>query len=144
MLEMFLIGLAAGMAVAIFLLVVAGLLAVTALTKKWTALVDRFSIEKRPAVERSSKPLRLGYIYFDVRGSMGPGMLPATMSASESGLSISPWWPIRYLCEPLFIPWSDFSGISKERYLLPHLWVSVGDPVVADLMLPLWVQRQMP
>ena len=144
MLDMFLIGLAAVMAVAFFLLLNAGMLAVTALTTKWTTLVDRFSAQKCPAVERSSKPLRLGYIYFDVRGSMGPGLLPAKMWASSEGLSVSPWFPIRCLCDPLFIPWGEFSGVSKEWYLLPHLWVSVGDPVVADLMLPVWVERQMP
>ncbi len=138
--EVFLLGLLA----VLFVLFFTGAIAVNALLKKWSALVDRFPGTPHPATERTSKPLRLSYIYFDVRGSMGPALLPATMSATESGLSVSPWWPIRCLCDPLLIPWSEFSGISKELFPLPNLWVSVGDPVVADLSLPLWVHRQMP
>ena len=63
----------------------------------------------------------------------------------ENGLRLSVLFPFRIGHPPLFIPWDQFHSISEKRvFFFPFLDTYVGMPVVANLVLPIWVRDHLP
>lgn len=63
----------------------------------------------------------------------------------ENGLGLSVLFPFRIGHPPLFIPWDQFHSTSEKRVLFfRFLDAYVGTPVVANLVLPLWVRDHLP
>ena len=69
-----------------------------------------------------------------------------TLRVSEAGLRLSVLLPFRVGHPPILIPWADFHRVAEKRvmFIFPFLKASIGDPIVADVMLPLWVRDHIP
>ena len=63
----------------------------------------------------------------------------------EEGLGLSVLFLFRIGHPPLFIPWDQFHSISEKRvFFFPFLDTYVGTPVVASVVLPIWIRDQLP
>lgn len=63
----------------------------------------------------------------------------------ETGLRLSVLLPFRLGHPPLFIPWTEFHSVSEKRALFVRfLDTYVGTPVVANVVLPIWVREHIP
>ena len=89
---------------------VTGLLAVFS---GWTGLA---------AYWRAQRPLT-GERFRIASASMGAKLLPVgysnclSVTVSDQGLGVSILLPFRFLCPPLFIPWSDVANVTEGRLL---------------------------
>ena len=63
----------------------------------------------------------------------------------ENGLRLSILFPFRIGHPPVFIPWDQFHSVSEKRVLFfRFVDTYVGMPVVANVVLPIWVHEHMP
>jgi len=68
-----------------------------------------------------------------------------TLCVCKNGLRLSVLFPFRIGHPPLFIPWDQFHRISEKRVLFfRSLDTYVGMPVVAHMLLPIWVRDHLP
>jgi hypothetical protein len=89
---------------------VTGLLAVLS---GWTSLATYWRAQGALAGER----------FRITSASMGVRLLPVgygnclSVTVSDRGLGVSLFFLFRFLCPPLFIPWSDISSVTEGRFL---------------------------
>jgi hypothetical protein len=63
----------------------------------------------------------------------------------ETGLRLSVLFPFRVGHPPLFIPWDQFHSISEKRvFFFRFLDTYVGRPVIANVVLPIWIRDYFP
>ena len=63
----------------------------------------------------------------------------------ENGLRMSVLFPFRIGHPPLFIPWDQFHSVTEKRkFFFRFLDTYVGVPVVANVVLPIWVSAYFP
>ena len=62
----------------------------------------------------------------------------------KSGLRLSVLFPFRVGHPPLLIPWDHFHSIAEKRvFFIPFLTAEVGIPVVARVILPIWLRKSL-
>ena len=89
----------------------------------------------------------IGKTYYMRSGFVGPINYKSCLNlrVSESGLGLSVLFPFRIGHPPLFIPWDQFHSVSEKRvFFFRFLDVYVGKPVVANVVLPLWIRDYLP
>lgn len=62
------------------------------------------------------------------------------------GLGISLPWPFStrlWGYPPIFIPWSEFRVVTVEGFLFPMVVADIGQPVVAQVRLPVWLEKHL-
>jgi hypothetical protein len=88
-----------------------------------------------------------GETYYMRSGSIGVVNYKSCLilSVSETGLRLSVLLPFRIGHPPIFIPWDQFHSVSEKRvFFFPFLDTYVGTPVVANIVLPIWVRDYLP
>lgn len=67
-----------------------------------------------------------------------------TLRVCKNGLRLSVPFPFRIGHPPLFIPWDQFYRVSEKRiYFVRWLDTDVGRPLVANLVLPIWMRDHL-
>ena len=90
-----------------------GVTGLLAIVSGWTGLATYWRAQSTPTGER----------FRMTSASMGARLLPVgygnclSVTVSERGLGVSIPLPFRFLCPPLFIPWSDIDRVAEGRFL---------------------------
>jgi hypothetical protein len=93
----------------------------------------------------ADKPIKSLYLQTGAVGEMGGYRSCLTLRICESGLRLSVFPLFRPGHPALFIPWEDFHTGEEIRSRFCSYWrVSVGKPVVAQMLLPLSVCDCLP
>lgn len=67
------------------------------------------------------------------------------LTICESGLRMSVLFPFRIGHPPIFIPWNEFHRVMESRILIwRNLEADIGTPVVAHIVLPIWLRDYIP
>lgn len=67
------------------------------------------------------------------------------LGVCKNGLRLSVLLPFRIGHPPVFIPWDQFHRVYEKRVLFFRvLDTYVGTPVVANVVLPIWVRDHLP
>jgi hypothetical protein len=69
-----------------------------------------------------------------------------TLRVSDAGLRLSVLLPFRIGHPPIFIPWTEFHNVSEKRIMFGFAFLNatIGNPVAAHVMLPLWISDCIP
>jgi hypothetical protein len=119
----------------------AGVCLVVAFAGGWTDLAKTY----RDHGSLADKPLKSLYLQTGAVGEMGGYRSCLTLRICESGLRMSVFPLFRPGHPALFIPWEEFHSGKEIRGLFGSYWrVSVGRPVIAEILLPLRVCDYLP
>jgi hypothetical protein len=88
-----------------------------------------------------------GKRYFFSSGSMGRKFLSVNygnclfVTTNSKGLHIAILFPFRFLCPPLFIPWSGFESVQRRSFLFFPYYVLTIRGHLARIVLYAWTGR---
>ena len=107
------------------------------LTSGWTRLAKTFRTnEATSGAVLRMQSARIGFAQY--KGCL-------TICVLDTGLRLSVTLPFRFGHPPLLIPWEEISNVKESHFgFRKCISMTVGDPVIAKLLLPAKISQHLP